>query len=90
MASKLRVATFQTVSIRRLELIATVARLKIVQTVGPVLSIDKRKWVFWFDSMDVLYWIRRQSRKFKPFVANLVGEIMAKRRPILSSQIRAV
>ena len=31
--------------------------------------------------MDVLYWIRGQSRKFKPFVANRVGEIQALTNP---------
>ena len=30
---------------------------------------------FWLDSMDVLWWIHKQSRRFKPFVANIVGEI---------------
>ena len=53
---------------------AAVSGLKLGETVGQVLGIDKSKWVFWSDSMDVLYWIRGQSRKFKPFVANRVGK----------------
>lgn len=56
-ASKPRVVPLQAVSIPRLELMAAVARLKLAQTVGQVLGIDKSKWVFWSDSMDVLYWI---------------------------------
>ena len=56
-ASKSRVVTLQAVSIPRLELMAAVAGLKLVQTVGQVLGIDKSKWVFWSDSKDVLYWI---------------------------------
>ena len=60
---------------------AAVAGLKLVQTVGQVLGIDKSKWVFWSDSKDVLYWIWGQSRKFKPFVANRVGEIQASTNP---------
>lgn len=80
-ASKSRVAPLQAVSIPRLELMAAVAGLKLVQTVGQVLGIDKSKWVFWSDSMDVLYWIRGQSRKIKPFVANRVGEIQASTNP---------
>ena len=52
-----------------------VVGLKLAETVGQALGIDKSKWVFWSDSMDVPYWIRGQSRKFKPFVANRVGEI---------------
>ena len=60
---------------------AAVSGLRLVQTVGQVLGIDKSRWVFWSDSMDVLYWIRGQSRKFKPFVANQVGEIQASTNP---------
>ena len=33
--------------------------------------------VVWSDSVDVLYWIRSCSRKFKPFVANRVGEVQS-------------
>ncbi|PFX12674.1 hypothetical protein AWC38_SpisGene23328 [Stylophora pistillata] len=80
-ASKSRVAPLQAVSIPRLELMAAVVGLKLAETVGQVLCIDKSKWVFWSDSMDVLHWIRGQSRKFKPFVANLVGEIEASTNP---------
>ena len=69
-ASKSHVALLQAVTIPQLELMAAVAGLKLVQTVGQVLGIDKSKWVFWSDRMDILYWIRGQSRKFKPFVDN--------------------
>ena len=54
-ASKSRVAPLQAISIPRLELMAAVAGLILVETVGEVLGIDKSKWVFWSDSMDVLY-----------------------------------
>ena len=74
-ASKSCVAPLQPVSIPRLEPTGTVAGPKLV------LGIDKSKWVFWSDSMDILYWIRGQSRKFKPFVANRVGEIQASTNP---------
>ena len=42
---------------------------------GQVLGIDESKWVFRSDSIDVLYWIQRESQNSKPFVANRVGEI---------------
>ena len=57
-ASKSSVAPLQAVSIPRLELMTSVAGLKLVQTVEQVLGNDKSKWVFWSDSIDVLYWIR--------------------------------
>ena len=40
-------------------------------------SSQKEHWMFWSDSMDVIYWIHRQNKSFKPFVANRVGEIQA-------------
>ena len=76
-ASKSRVAPVQAVSIPRLELMAAVVGLRLAETVGSVLNIPKHDWLFWSDSEDVLYWIRGRSRKFKPFVANRVGEIQS-------------
>ena len=34
-----------------------------------------KEHVFWSDSKNVIYWLRNESRCFKPFVANRVGEI---------------
>ena len=68
-ASKSRVAPLQAISIPRLELMATVVGLRHAEA--------KQEWPFWSDSVDVLYWIRGCSRKFKPFVANRVGEIQS-------------
>ena len=76
-ASRFRGAPLQAISIPRLELM--VARLR--ETVGQVLVIEKHGWVFWLDSMDVLYWICGQSRKYKPFLSNRVGEIPALTNP---------
>ena len=81
MASKSRVAPLQAVSIPRLELMVAVVGLKLSETVGKVLSIESSHRSFWSDSMDVLYWIRGCSRKFKPFVANRIGEIQALTSP---------
>ena len=80
-ASKSRVAPLQAVSIPRLELMAAVAGLRLGEMVGQVLGIARNEWVFWSDSMDILYWIRGQSRKLKPFVANRVGEIQTLTNP---------
>jgi len=80
-ASKSRVAPLHAVSIPRLELMAAVVGLRLAESVGPTLRISKSQWTFWSDSMNVLYWIRGQSRKFKPFVANRVGEIQKSTHP---------
>ena len=76
-ASKSRVAPLQAVSIPRLELMAAVVGLRLAEAVGNILNLPKHEWLFWSDSVDVLYWIRGCSRKFKPFVANRVGEIQS-------------
>jgi hypothetical protein len=60
---------------------AAVVGLQVAEAVGKALDIDKTDWVFWSDSMDVLYWIRGQSRQFKPFVANRVGTIQQSTNP---------
>ena len=80
-ASKSRVVPLQAVSIPRLELMAAIVGLRLAETIGNVLTIAKSRCMFWSDSMDVLYWIRGQSRKFKPFVANRVGEIQNMTNP---------
>ena len=56
---------------------AAVVGLRLAEVIGSVLNIPKHDWLFWSDSVDVLYWIRGRSRKFKPFVANRVGEIQS-------------
>lgn len=42
-----------------------------------IASCQKEHWMFWSDSMDVIYWVHGQNKSFKPFVANRVGEIQA-------------
>ena len=80
-ASKSRVAALQAVSILRLELMAAVVRLRLAEAIGNILNIPKHEWLFWSDSVNVLYWIRGCSRKFKPFVVNCVGEIQSLTNP---------
>ena len=71
--SKSRIAPLQAVNVPRLELMAAVVGLKLSsETPGKVLAFESSQRNFWSDSMDVLYWIRGCSRKFKPFVANHV------------------
>ena len=60
---------------------AAVTGAKLSETIDDTLGIQRHERVFWSDSMDTLYWIRGQSRRFKPFVSNRVGEIQALSNP---------
>lgn len=56
---------------------AAVVGLRLAEAVGNILNLPKHEWLFWSDSMDVRYWIRGCSRKFKPSAANRVWEIQS-------------
>ena len=73
-ASKMKVAPLQSLSIPRLELMAAVYIAKI-------LNIDRELITFWTDSTSVIWWIRGYSRQFKPFIANRIGEIQTSTNP---------
>jgi len=73
--SKSRVAPLQTISIPRLELLATVLLARLASKYAPNLHLPIKKRFFWSDSMVVLAWISSQSSRWKTFMANRVGEI---------------
>ncbi|XP_065196475.1 uncharacterized protein LOC135827967 [Sycon ciliatum] len=80
-ASKMKVAPLAVHSIPRLELMAAVLGLQLVKSLLPSLDLTMSTVTFWSDSADVLYWIRGQSRKHKPFVAHRVGTIQTASDP---------
>ena len=64
-------------SIPRLELSAALMGLRLAQSVSKVLQMAIGRAIFWSDSTNTFLWIRGNGRRFKPFVANRVGEIQA-------------
>lgn len=74
-AAKPRVAPLKVITIPRLELVAAVIGVRLSNFVGRSLNISVKEHVFWSDSQNVICWLRNESRRFKPFVANRVGEI---------------
>ena len=80
-ASKSRVAPLKALSIPRMELMAAVLGVQLLQSVAGAIGENVQQAVYWSDSMDVLYWIHSPSRNFKPFVSHRVGEIQSIARP---------
>ena len=78
-ASKCRVSPVKAMTIPRLELMGAVLSSRLAQNIQKVITVDRT--IFWTDSENVWYWVRNQSREFKPFVANRVGEIQRTTSP---------
>ena len=78
-ASKCRVSPVKTMTIPRLELMGAVLSSRLAQSIQKVITVNRT--IFWTDSENVWYWVRNQSREFKPFVANRVGEIQKTTSP---------
>ena len=62
-----RVSPVKAMTIPRLELMGAVLSSRLAQNILKVISVDRT--IFWTDSENVWYWIRNQSREFKPFAA---------------------
>ena len=60
---------------------AATLSLHLANTVTEVYKIDPMKVNYWTDSMNVLWWVRNHSRKFKPFVVNRISEIQSLSSP---------
>ena len=74
-ASKIKVALLQSLSIPRLELMAAVLGKRLALSIAEVLNIDREFITFWTDSTSVLWWVKGYSQQFKPFIANRIGQI---------------
>ena len=79
--SKSRVAPLQATSIPRLELMSAVLGKKLAKKIIKAYSLKMGAVTFWCDNMNVLWWIRGMSRRFKSFVANRVGDIQSATDP---------
>lgn len=75
-ASKSRVAPINFVSIPRLELQAAVIGQRLARSVEQGHSIKILRRYFWTDARDVMCWLKSDHRRYSPFVAFRVGEIL--------------
>jgi hypothetical protein len=74
-AAKARVTPLRAVSIPRLELMGAILGVRLARVIAKNLQEPIGEHFFWSDSTDVIYWVKGQSRRFKPFVANRIAEI---------------
>ena len=73
--SKSRVTPLKSRTIPQLELMGATIATRLARRVCRVLRFDLTSVVFWTDSLNVLFWIKKPAKFFKPFVSNRVGEI---------------
>ena len=74
-AAKGKVAPLEATSTPRLELLGAVIGLKLTESIAKSLELEMNCVTFWSDSLNVLFWVRNQSRQLKTFVANRVSQI---------------
>lgn len=79
--SKSRVAPKNVVSIPRLELMAAVLAVRLAEVIKRELTVHITDETFWSDSSCVLWWIKDDAKKYKPFVAARICEIKEKSSP---------
>lgn len=85
--AKTRCAPTKLLSVPRFELQAAVLAVRIAKTILETHNIAFSNIFFWSDSRTVLQWIRSRERRFKPFVAHRVAEILDDSK---ASQLREI
>ena len=79
--SNSKVAQLKTTSVPRLESLFTSLGLKLSKKIIDMYEKNMNKVTFRCNSLNIIWWIRGMSQKFKPVVANRVGEIQSLTQP---------
>ena len=75
--TKCLLAPLKTKSIPRLELDAAVLGVRVASIVQSAHPWQVDRVLYWTDAKDVLYWLRCPHRRYSPYVANRVSNILS-------------
>ncbi|XP_062703529.1 uncharacterized protein LOC134285982 [Aedes albopictus] len=79
--AKAKVAPLQYLSIPRKELEAAVLGARLLKAICESHSITIKRRFLWTDSNAVVSWVKSDTRRYKPFVAHRIGEILTITQP---------
>ncbi|XP_065094987.1 uncharacterized protein LOC135716096 [Ochlerotatus camptorhynchus] len=79
--AKAKVAPLQYLSTPRLELEAAVLGARLTKSICDANSVPVAKHFLWCDSDTVVSWVKSDQRRYKPFVAYRIGEILSITNP---------